>query len=95
MSAVVHILCHTNQPNKSKLALFNSYLQLFKTVVATYVTRWNVSVIMVGVEGIICVLMLSKEELAWATGKWPRVIYNIMLFKTVSYATKELKKKPF
>ena len=34
-----------------------------------------------------------KEELAWAIDKWLRVISNTMLFKTVSYTTKNLKNK--
>ena len=34
-----------------------------------------------------------KEELAWATDKWLRVISIGMLFKTVIYATKELNNK--
>ena len=34
-----------------------------------------------------------KEELSWATDKWPQVISNIMLFKTVIATTKELKNK--
>ena len=29
------------------------------------------------------ILRCLKEELAWATDKWLRVITNIMLFKTV------------
>ena len=34
-----------------------------------------------------------KEELAWVTDKWLHVISIGMLFKTVIYATKELKSK--
>ena len=34
-----------------------------------------------------------KEELAWAIDKRHRVVSNKMLFKTVSYTTKKLKKK--
>ena len=34
-----------------------------------------------------------KEELAWAIDKRLLVVSNKMLFKTVSYTTKKLKKK--
>ena len=34
---------------------------------------------------------MSKEELAWAVGKWFRVISTIILFKKYSKTTKELK----
>ena len=34
-----------------------------------------------------------KEELAWAIEKWLWVISNTMLFKTVSYTTKNLRNK--
>ena len=36
-------------------------------------------------------MKVLKEELAWATDKQLRTGSNIMLFKTVSYMTKELK----
>ena len=39
----------------------------------------------------VCVLSHLKEELAWAVGKWARVVSNIMLFKN-SETTKELKR---
>ena len=41
------------------------------------------------------VLKYLKEELAWATVIQIQVIYNAMLFKTISYTTKELKNKAF
>ena len=33
--------------------------------------------------GIVHISMHLKEELAWATDKWLRIISNIMLFETV------------
>ena len=41
------------------------------------------------------VLKYLKEELAWAMVIRIQVIYNIMLFKTISYTIKELKNKAF
>ena len=41
----------------------------------------------------VCVSRHLKEELAWAMDKWFWVISNKMLFKTVSYTTKNLKNK--
>ena len=55
------------------------------------VTRWNPSVIKVGVAYVgVHILRYLKEELVWATNKWLGlfVIYN-------SYTTKELRIKLF
>ena len=41
----------------------------------------------------VCMSRHLEEELAWATDKWLWVINHIMLFRTVSYITKELKNK--
>ena len=72
-----------NQPNKSKLALYNRYF----TIIVIYnscseVTRRSASVIKVGVVDIdVRVSSHLKEELTWAIDKRLRVISTIMLFK--------------
>ena len=38
----------------------------------------------------VCISVYLKEELAWTTDKQFRVISNIVLFKAVSYTTKEI-----
>ena len=91
-------VCYRNQPNKSKLALyipllhFNSHLkQLYISNKTEHFSCKGGCVVCVGVH----VLRHFKEELAWATDKWLRIMSNVMLFKTVSYSTKKLKNKAF
>ena len=81
--------CHTNQPNKSKPALYKPLIHMYSHAIKTFVTcikdnalqlyRWVWCVCV----GIILVLMCLKEELAWATDKWLWVISIIMLFRTI------------
>ena len=48
----------------------------------SYSTRWNASVVKVGVVDVdIHILSHLKEELAWTADKYPHVISTIMLFK--------------
>ena len=102
MTAIVSIIsrcgltieaCHSNQPNKSKLTLCKPLLHCNRHLKQLYiiVTRWNASVIKVGVAYVgVHILRYLKEELVWATNKWLGlfVIYN-------SYTTKELRIKLF
>ena len=85
--------CYSNQPYKSKLALRKPWIHFNRHLKQLYiiVTRWNASVIKVGVAYVgVHILRYLKEELVWATDKWLGlfVIYN-------SYTTKELRIKPF
>ena len=74
-----------NQPNKSKLALYNLLLHSYNYLKQLYMSnKRSTSVIKVGVACVgVCVSRCLKEELPWASDKWLRVISNIMLFKTV------------
>ena len=75
---------HRNQPCKTKLFLYKPLLHIYshskQLYIHAYVTRWNASVIEVGV---VRISILLKEKVAWATDKWIRIISNIMLYKTV------------
>ena len=75
---------HRNQPCKTKLFLYKPFLHNYSHSKQLYihakVTRWNASVIEVGV---VQISRLLKEKVAWATDKWIRIISNIMLYKTV------------
>ena len=79
MTAIVSIIsrcgltieaCHSNQPNKSKLTLCKPLLHCNRHLKQLYiiVTRWNASVIKVGVMYMgVHILRYLKEELVWAT----------------------------
>ena len=79
MAAVVYIFsrlslcidsCRTNQPNRSKLGHLHSKMTHFSYKDGC------------GEHGRCTHINVFKEELAWDTDIWPRVINN-MLFKTV------------
>ena len=94
MAAIVGIIsrrglrievCHSNQTNKSKLALYKPLLRLYSHLkqlpISNKTKRFSY-------KGGCCVRGRSrtrrlKEELAWATYRRLQVISNIMLFKTV------------
>ena len=66
-------------------------LAIIFTVVVYVVTRWNTSLLKVGLVDVdIGVPSHLKKELAWAVDEQLRVISTIMLFKN-SKSTKELK----
>ena len=75
----------TNQPNKSYLVLCKLLIHidsgLKQTLYILHITRQYTSVIKVDV---VCmsvkhISMCLKEELIWATNKWPWVISNLKL----------------
>ena len=89
MTAIVTIIsrcgltieaCHSNQSNKSKLALYKPLLHCNRHLKQLYikVTRWYTSVIKVGVVYMgVHILRHLKEELVWAIDEWFWVICSL------------------
>ena len=77
--------CRRNQANKSKLVLYKPLLCLYSHLKQPYISNRTKRFSFKGGRGMHgCTrIKVFKEELAWATYKWLRVISNIMLFKTV------------
>ena len=78
----IEVRCR-NQPNKSKLALYKPLLCLYSHLKQPYISNKTKRFSYKGGCGVRGHTRILKEELAWATYKWLRVISNIMLFKTV------------
>ena len=76
-------MCCRNQRNRSKLSLYTAVTFTLTILLnsCTQATRWNVSVIKVGVVCMgIRILRPLKEELAWAMDKCLQVVSNKMLY---------------